>query len=444
MNTFGRLVSKISDLLEFNQATLSGALDVIVIEHPDGSFHCNPFRVRFGKLKVLRIKSQKVCISINGEETPLIMKLKNTGEGFFEVKDFPEEAKSESSSPDKLQDPARAKAEQILPKRGDFCDDILAGDEDLEPEEAEVEMSLCAHLWDGKDQVFQANRVTFEDFARSPWEIIENPNLLVRIGNKLFTKEEAVPMILSLIVFKKEISGVIEKERPRSDCVLTSEQLKALGLKEGKNEVVYTVNSHLQGEQSIRGRIFLWKWNCKIIVSDIDGTITKSDVLGHLYNMFGKDYNHPGIAKFYSQLVSNGYKIVYLSSRAIGQANVTREFLLGLRQDQFELPDGPLIISPDRLFKSFFREVIQKTPQEFKANALLEIQQLFPKSAQPFYAGFGNRDTDAIAYRTAGVELDKIFIINPSGNIFAFDSNTYARSYPELHDLCSDIFPTCF
>lgn len=445
MNTFGRLVSKISDLFEFNQATLSGALDVIVIEHPDGSLHCNSFRVRFGKLKVLKIRSQKVSIAVNGVESNLVMKLKNTGEAYFDFRDLvsEEEVKSELSSPDKVFELNRSRAEQILPKKGDFCDDIIAGDED-EREEAEVEMSLCAHLWEegDKTQVFEKNRVSFEVFARAPWDVIDDPNLLVRIGNKVFTKDEAIPMILSLITYKKEISGVIDKESIKdSKTRLTTEQLHSLNLKEGKNEIVYTVNSHLQGEQSLKGNIYLWKWNSKLIISDIDGTITKSDVLGHIYNILGKDYNHPGIAKFYSQLVSNGYKIIYLSSRAIGQANLTREFLFNLRQEDFELPDGPLIISPDRLLKSFFREVIEKTPQEFKARALNEIIELFPRGTKPFYAGFGNRDTDAIAYRTAGVGLDKIFIINPSGNIFAFDSNTYLNSYPELHNLISEIFP---
>lgn len=34
------------------------------------------------------------------------------------------------------------------------------------------------------------------------------------------------------------------------------------------------------------------------------------------------------------------------------------------------MPDGPVIMSPDRLMKSFFREVIQKKPYIFKIAAL--------------------------------------------------------------------------
>jgi phosphatidate phosphatase PAH1 len=35
-----------------NSATLSGAIDVIVVEQPDGTFLCTPFHVRFGKYAV--------------------------------------------------------------------------------------------------------------------------------------------------------------------------------------------------------------------------------------------------------------------------------------------------------------------------------------------------------------------------------------------------------
>lgn len=50
---------------EINGATLTGAIDVIVVELADGSFVCSPFHVRFGKLGVLRSREKIVsCHSI--------------------------------------------------------------------------------------------------------------------------------------------------------------------------------------------------------------------------------------------------------------------------------------------------------------------------------------------------------------------------------------------
>lgn len=45
-----------------NPATLTGGIDVIVVRQPDGSFHCSPFHVRFGKLGVLRSSEKVVSI----------------------------------------------------------------------------------------------------------------------------------------------------------------------------------------------------------------------------------------------------------------------------------------------------------------------------------------------------------------------------------------------
>ena len=43
-----------------NSATLTGAIDVIVIEQEDGTFLSSPFHVRFGKLGVLKAEEKIV------------------------------------------------------------------------------------------------------------------------------------------------------------------------------------------------------------------------------------------------------------------------------------------------------------------------------------------------------------------------------------------------
>ena len=57
-----------------------------------------------------------------------------------------------------------------------------------------------------------------------------------------------------------------------------------------------------------------------------------------------------------------------------------------------------------------------------------------------FSYGFGNKDTDAIAYRAAGVPLNKIFIINTESRIFVYN-NTYAKSYTQLDEIVYEMFP---
>ena len=76
------------------------------------------------------------------------------------------------------------------------------------------------------------------------------------------------------------------------------------------------------------------------------------------------------------------------------------------------MPDGPLLLSPDRLIKSFYREVIIRQPHIFKINCLSNIKSLFEVNYQPFNLGFGNRVTDTKSYRAVDIPLSRIFIIN--------------------------------
>jgi phosphatidate phosphatase LPIN len=88
---------------------------------------------------------------------------------------------------------------------------------------------------------------------------------------------------------------------------------------------------------------------------------------------------------------NNGYRLLYLSARAIGQARVTREYLKSIKQGDLSLPEGPLLLSPTSLISAFHREVIEKKPEEFKISCLRDIQALFPNDYKPFYAGYGNK-----------------------------------------------------
>ena len=48
-----------------------------------------------------------------------------------------------------------------------------------------------------------------------------------------------------------------------------------LGLHEGQNEALFSVTTAYQGTSRCKCNIFLWRYDDKIVVSDIDGTITK-------------------------------------------------------------------------------------------------------------------------------------------------------------------------
>ncbi|RXM29613.1 Phosphatidate phosphatase LPIN1 [Acipenser ruthenus] len=75
-------------------------------------------------------------------------------------------------------------------------------------------------------------------------------------------KQEALSFSSSSVLYRKTLR-------------LTSEQLGSLQLKNGPNDVVFSVTTQYQGTCRCEGTIYLWNWDDKIIISDIDGTITR-------------------------------------------------------------------------------------------------------------------------------------------------------------------------
>lgn len=219
---------------------------------------------------------------------------------------------------------------------------------------------------------------------------------------------------------------------------LTSDQLKTLNLKPGPNPVSFTVN-----RATCQAFMYLWRYDVPVVISDIDGTITKSDALGHVLNMIGRDWTHIGVAKLYTDIVNNGYNIMYLTSRSVGQADTTRTYLNGVVQDNYRLPKGPTILSPDRTIAALRREIYLRKPEVFKMACLRDIKSLFGRNTTPFYAGFGNRLTDALSYRSVSIPSSRIFTINSSAEVSLdlLSLNKLRLSYVNMREVVDHYFP---
>lgn len=352
-----------------------------------------------------------------------------------------------------------------------------------------LEFSLCGHLLTAHDeelnkQFFQANIVDWVRLNDDP-SLWYHSSLVARFDSKppYYPSKIALPLLASWIVFNKPLSGEAIRSLLRTNIVTnhkmtsthsgrssgrgrrptspkkmgknrilkryrlairpTSEQLASLNLKVGVNHIKFTVNSPLQGTKSVTATLYLWPSDAKIVISDVDGTITKSDALGHIMPIFGRDWSHTGVAELFTKIRDNGYYVVYLTARAIGQAEYTREYLFGLTQkDKDKLPRGPLFLSPDRLLPSFKREVISRSAYMFKIPALRDIRNLFPPDHNPFYAGFGNNESDHRAYVSVGIPENRVFIINSSG-IISHVNTSYAKTYESMSEIATHMFPPC-
>lgn len=104
MQAVGRLGSYISKSVYTVSGTFhpfGGAVDIIVVLQPDGSYKSSPWYVRFGKFQgVLKSKEKLVKISVNGEEASFHMHLDSKGQAcFVKEVDMDEEVSSAFSPP---------------------------------------------------------------------------------------------------------------------------------------------------------------------------------------------------------------------------------------------------------------------------------------------------------------------------------------------------------
>ncbi|KAK9505528.1 hypothetical protein O3M35_009562 [Rhynocoris fuscipes] len=230
-------------------------------------------------------------------------------------------------------------------------------------------------------------------------------------------------------------------DKYRKTLRLSSQQIASLKLNPGANEVQFSVTTAYQGTTKCKCFLFCWRYDDKIVVSDIDGTITKSDVLGHILPIVGKDWAQSGVAKLFTKIKDNGYKLLYLSARAIGQSRLTRDYLRSIKQEDLGLPEGPMLLNPTSLLNAFHTEVIEKKPEEFKISCLKDIQALFPPHIKPFYAGYGNKINDVWAYQAVGIPIFRIFTINHRGELKHELTETFQSTYTNMSQLVDQMFP---
>ncbi|SCV04286.1 LANO_0G09274g1_1 [Lachancea nothofagi CBS 11611] len=535
MQYVGRAIGSVSKTWSsINPATLSGAIDVVVVEHPDGRLACSPFHVRFGKFQILKPSQKSVLVSVNGQSTNIPMKLGDSGEAYFvfeteaDLGTIPDEllsspvvsaASSPSTSPNygqssasNLEEPdfldiskpgqaevsspstppprrpsifeQRAKKlnqklhEKQIPSKFDNNGDLLLDIEGYKPSKDKVhdtdamlkqllkdelgtEFDISSFVKEDKNGNMRITSPCDEGYLQSPpgspspllAEDMDTPNTGI-------SESSTQTDITTTTEFTSLSSAHASKTAAASKNFiktirLTSEQLRCLDLKYGENDLSFSVDN---SRATVTAKLFLWRWDVPLVISDIDGTITKSDALGHVFTMIGRDWTHLGVAELFTEIKRNGYNVVYLTARSAGQADSTRSYLKSIVQDGCKLPRGPVILSPDRTMAALRREVILKKPEVFKIACLNDIRRLYFGQCElskleddtkkddcptPFVAGFGNRITDALAYRTVGIPSSRIFTINPEGEVHMelLELAGYRSSYIHINELVDHFFP---
>jgi len=203
-----------------------------------------------------------------------------------------------------------------------------------------------------------------------------------------------------------------------------NKQTKSI-LTPGRNLLRYTLHSSSSNTiiASTTCHIYLWSSSDKVIISDVDGTITKSDIRG-VYDTIIQDYFtycHVGICQFFCSLVTersndnttddrtrefekeregqdkdNGegqVRFFYLTARPIRLISQTRKLLQSLKQPctslskgsnsssrMYGLPPGPILCNTGALSSVLYSELWAKNTHQFKADVCIR-QVLLPFAA---------------------------------------------------------------
>jgi hypothetical protein len=131
----------------------------------------------------------------------------------------------------------------------------------------------------------------------------------------------------------------------------------------------------------------------RVVVTDIDGTLTGAENAVLDTVLFGDDIAHRAGAP--EALGASGMTVVYLSSRGDQLTELTRQWLAA-----HGFPPGPLRLAPAVVTRPGPRTVALKA-------ALLRALGV------PIAAAIGNKPTDVEAYAQAGVPATRIFVKLP-------------------------------
>ena len=206
----------------------------------------------------------------------------------------------------------------------------------------------------------------------------------------------------------------------------------------GKNELSYKIRDGTD-DQTLGCSIYLTNEDTKLIVFDIDGTLTKDDFHSYI-NTFGIYAFQKNVGELCCKQKEMGYFLVFLTARLKFMVEGTRHLLDQAQRFGEYLPDAPVMTNPENLDHWAKREIINANPDEMKTTQMNSIQSLFPSKDKTITAGFGNSSTDAAAYIAIGIDKSRIFITNPEGEIYNF-SDDKLWTYKKILDNINTIFP---
>jgi len=263
-----------------------------------------------------------------------------------------------------------------------------------------------------------------------------------RAGKEVAIFVNNVPARAGMVVCD---SGTFQFKSSDKRFLMSSTDLEELNLKPGHNKARYVCQ---ELEEIVEFSVFLFVETDKLILSDIDGTITEGDIKGHISTFLGITSVQENVVELFDKVDKNGYKVVYLTARSMAQEEDTRDYLFKMLQNVngFSMPRGPVLFSPISFISGLIAEVVTKSPDIQKTKLIEEIWTTFKSENNTdinntILACYGDKETDAKAYLGTGISASSVFIVNGEGGKLINKGSGERSSYGEQAKNVNQLFP---
>ncbi|KAI9895558.1 hypothetical protein PsorP6_018888 [Peronosclerospora sorghi] len=216
------------------------------------------------------------------------------------------------------------------------------------------------------DRIFSDHLVTFDDFRRNPASLLANPNLGFFVNGKISAYNAEMQALT------EDTESIRSELDDHKRLKPNHEELLAMDLHSGMNELVFVLNSQDPVEEVARvtATLYVWPVHAKVLIAHMDGAIISCATTGRIFK--GE-----------------------VRMKCI-QANVLRTRFRSNVRDKREasLPMGPVLHSPDRLLSTASLD----DSQDVNMAALDDFRSLFPRCLNPFYASFSTTHAASLVF----------------------------------------------
>lgn len=178
-------------------------------------------------------------------------------------------------------------------------------------------------------------------------------------------------------------AGGEEIARARTDKVGYAIAVGRVPSGTGEFEAQAAFDGHVMKSQ---GDVYSWKEGRTILVCDIDGTVSETDVRALLFDQWDTESRPlPGAAETLGSL-SKRYNLMFLTGRPVAWRAKTYKWL-----EDRGFPTAIMVLAPDLRGAA--------NVEQFKARTISMLRKLYPN----VLIGIGNAETDSQAYTADGL-----------------------------------------